>query len=126
MSTPGDYHEYTGGIPEDACGGYHEYTGGVQYTGRIPSVHWGCSVHRRDTMSTLGHFGTNEKGLLPNFQDFCSRTFCSYAVVYVDLLNIRQLVKISLSGSQNPDPNTFFVSSKSLVSKCPVGMLQGE
>ena len=63
-------------------------------------------------MSTLGHFGTNEKELLPNFQDFCSRTFCYYAVVYVDLWNIRQLVKISLSGSQNPDPNTFFVSTK--------------
>ena len=62
-------------------------------------------------MSTPGHFGTNEKRLLPNFQDFCSRTFCYYSVVYVDLWNNRQLVKISLSGSQNPDPNTFFVSA---------------
>ena len=35
FSTPGDYHEYTGGY-QDACGGYHEYTGGVQYTGWIP------------------------------------------------------------------------------------------
>ena len=33
MSTPGGY--------QDACGGYHEYTRG-------------CSVHRRDTMSTPG------------------------------------------------------------------------
>ena len=33
MSTSGGYH--------DSCGGYHEYIGG-------------CSVHRRDTMSTLG------------------------------------------------------------------------
>ena len=48
MSTPGGYHEYTGGCSihqgvimstlggyQDACGGYHEYTGG-------------CSVHRRE------------------------------------------------------------------------------
>ena len=28
MSTPGGYHEYTGGY-QDACGGYHEYTGGI-------------------------------------------------------------------------------------------------
>ena len=35
MSTPGGY--------QDACGGYHEYTGG-------------CSVHRRDTMSTPGGY----------------------------------------------------------------------
>ena len=53
-------------------GGYHEYT--------------------RD-------LGTNEKRPLPNFQDFCSCTFCDYAVVHVGLWNIRQLVKISLSGS---------------------------
>ena len=37
MSTPGVYH--------DECGGHHEYTGG-------------CSVHRGDTMSTLGVFST--------------------------------------------------------------------
>ena len=64
-----------------------------------------------DTMSTLGNFGTNEKNPSPNFEDFCSRTFCNYAVVYVGLWNIRQLAKISLSGSQSPDPNTFLVSS---------------
>ena len=46
MSTPGGvqysggYHEYTGGYHEE-CGGYHEYSGGVQYTERIPCVHWG-------------------------------------------------------------------------------------
>ena len=62
-------------------------------------------------MSTLGDFGTNEKKPLPNFQNFCSRTFCDNAVVYVDLWNIRQLVKISLLGSQSPDPNTCLVSS---------------
>ena len=62
-------------------------------------------------MSTPGDVGTNEKRPLPNFQDFCSCTFCDYAVVYVGLWNIRQLVKISLSGSQSPDPNTFLVSS---------------
>ena len=62
-------------------------------------------------MSTLGDFGTNEKKPLPNFEDFCSRTFCDYAVVYVGLWNIRQLVKISLSVSQSPDPNVFLVSS---------------
>ena len=62
-------------------------------------------------MSTLGDFGTNEKKSQPNFEDFCSRTFCDYAGVYVGIWNIRQLVKISLSGSQNRDPNTFLVSS---------------
>ena len=71
-------------------------------------------------MSTPGDFGTNEKRP--------SRTFCDYAVAYVCLWNIRQLVKISLSGSQSPDPNTFLVSYliKSLVSKYPVGMLHNE
>ena len=39
MSTSGGYHEY--------IGGYHEYIGG-------------CSVHQRDTMSTLGVFSTSE------------------------------------------------------------------
>ena len=63
-----------------------------------------------DTMSTLGDFGMNEKRPLPNSQDFCSRTFCDYAVVYDGLRNIRQLVKISLSGSQSPGPNTFVSS----------------
>ena len=63
-----------------------------------------------DTMSTLGDFGTNEKKPRPNFEDFCSRTFCDYVVVYVGLWNIRQLVKISLSGSQSPDPTIFLVS----------------
>ena len=62
-------------------------------------------------MSTPGDFGTNEKKPRPNFEDFCSRNFCDYAVVYVGIWNIRQLVKISLSGSQSPDPNTFLVSS---------------
>ena len=62
-------------------------------------------------MSTPGDFGMNEKKPLPNFEDFCSRTFCDYAVVYVGLWNIRQLVKISLSSHQSPDPNTFLVSS---------------
>ena len=52
---------------------------GVQCTRGIPRVHQG------DTMSTLGDFGTNEKRPLPNFQDFCSCTFCDYAVVYVGL-----------------------------------------
>ena len=63
------YHEYTGGH-EDACGGSHEHTGR-------------CSVHQRDTMSTLGDFGTNKKTPGPNFQDFCSSTFCDYAVVCI-------------------------------------------
>ena len=67
---------------QDVCGGYHEYTGGY-------------SVHRRDTMSTPGDtmstpgdFGMNRKRPLPNSQDFCSSTFCDYAVVYVGLWNI--------------------------------------
>ena len=62
-------------------------------------------------MSTLRDFGMNGKRPLQNFQDFCSSTFCNYAVVYVGLRNIRQLVKISLIGSQSPEPNTFLVSS---------------
>ena len=66
---------------------------------------------QRDTMSTLSDFGTNEERSLQNFQDFCSRTFCDNIVVYVGFWNIRQLVKISLSGSQSPEPNTFLVSS---------------
>ena len=61
----------------------------------------------RDIMNTLGgimstpeDFGMNGKRPLPNFQDFCSSTFCDYAVLYVGLWNIRQLVKIPPSGSQ--------------------------
>ena len=45
-------------------------------------------------MSTPGDVGTNERRPLANFQDFCSCTFCDYAVVYVGLWNIRQLVKV--------------------------------
>ena len=93
MSTLGGY--------QDACGGYHEYT-------RECSVHWrdtidtpGYSVHQRDTMSTLGDFGTNEKKPPRNFEVFCSWTFCDSEGVYVGLWNMRQLVKISLSGSQS-------------------------
>ena len=41
MSTSGDV-QYIGGY-RDECGGYHEYIGG-------------CSVHRRDTMSTSGGY----------------------------------------------------------------------
>ena len=62
-------------------------------------------------MSTPANFGMNEKKPRPNFEDFCSRTFCDYAVVYVGFWNIRQLIKISPSGSQSPDPNACFVSS---------------
>ena len=41
MNTSWDV-QYFGGY-HDTCGGYHEYIGG-------------CSVHRRDTMSTLGEY----------------------------------------------------------------------
>ena len=41
MSTSGAV-QYIGGY-HDECGGYHEYIGG-------------CSVHRRDTMSTSGGY----------------------------------------------------------------------
>ena len=58
-----------------------------------------------------GDFGMNGETPLPNFKDFYSHTFCDYAVLYVGLWNVRQLVKISLLGSQSPDPNTFLVSS---------------
>ena len=77
MSTLGGY--------QDACGGYHEYTGGVQYTGGVPSVHWGILVRMKKATT--------------KFPGICSRTFCDYAAVYIGLWNIRQLVKISLSGS---------------------------
>ena len=90
MSTSREY--------QDACGGCHDYIGG-------------CSVHWRDTMSTPGNFNTNEKKPRQNFKDFCSCTFCDYAVVYVVFWNIRQLIKISPSGSQSPYPNAFLVSS---------------
>ena len=40
MSTSRGFNEFIGGY-HDECGGYHEYIGG-------------CSVHRRDTRSTLG------------------------------------------------------------------------
>ena len=63
-------------------------------------------------MSTpVDFFCTNEKRLRPYFENFLSRTFCDYAVVYVGFWNIRQLVKISPSGSQSPDPIAFLVSS---------------
>ena len=45
--------QYIGGYHED-IGGYHEYIRGYhEYIG-------GCSVHRRDTMSTSGVFSTSE------------------------------------------------------------------
>ena len=69
MSTPGDTKMHMGVIMSTPEG-YHEYT---------------------------GDFGTNEKKPRPNFEDFCSRTFCDHAVVYVGLWNIRQLVIISPS-----------------------------
>ena len=62
-------------------------------------------------MNTPGDFGTNKKKPRPIFEDFCSRTLCAYAVVYVGFWNIRQLVKIFPSGSQGPDSNAFLVSS---------------
>ena len=59
-------------------------------------------------MSTLGGCHEYAEGFwyewekpLPNFKDFCSRTFCDCAVVYVGLRNVRQLAKISLSVSQS-------------------------
>ena len=118
FSTLGDYHEYTGGIPRCMWG--FSYIGG--------GGGGECSVHQRDTMSTPGDVGTNEGKPRPTFEDLCSRAFATFAfaVVYVGLWNIRQLVKISPSGSQSPDPNVFLVSSliKSLVvSKCLVCML---
>ena len=62
-------------------------------------------------MSTPGHFGMNGKKTLPNFKDFYFHIFCDYTVLYVGFWNARQLAKVSLSGSQSPDPNTFLVSS---------------
>ena len=110
MSTPEGYHEYSG-ICHEYNGRYHEYTGGCSVLrGNIMSTlgtyhddcgdimstvgvfstlggyheHTrGCSVHQRDTMSTPRDFGKNEKKPQRNFEDFCSHTFCDYAVVYV-------------------------------------------
>ena len=101
-------------------GGYHEYSGGYcEYTGRVSWVHWGFTMMSvGDIMNTLGgilstseDLGMNGERQLPNFQDFCSSTFCDYTVLYVGLWNIRQLVKIPLSGRQSPEPNTFLFSS---------------
>ena len=77
--------------------GYHDYTGG-------------CSLHRGDIMNAPGMFSTlgdtkmhagvimstpeeyheytgkfryESENQRSNFEDFCSRTFCDYAVVYV-------------------------------------------
>ena len=47
MSTSGDV-QYIGGY-HDTCGGYHEYIGG-------------CSVHRGDTMCTLGDIMSTSGG----------------------------------------------------------------
>ena len=82
MSTLGDTKMHVGVITStprmfSTLGGYHEYTRGF-------------SVQQRDNMSTpggyheytLGDFGKNEKKPLPNFDDFCSCTFCDYAGVY--------------------------------------------
>ena len=61
FSTPGGYHEHTGGVQytggfmstpgayHDECGGYHEYTGG-------------CSVHWGDSMSTPGVYHDESGG----------------------------------------------------------------
>ena len=54
FSTFGEYHEYIGDL--QYIGGYHEYIGG-------------CSVHRRDTMSTLGREGYNE--YIGGYHDAC-------------------------------------------------------
>ena len=71
FNTSGDV-QYIGVIPIPwVLRGYHEYIRGVQYIGGIPWVHrgmfstsegyheyiGGCSVHRRDTMSTSGGGG---------------------------------------------------------------------
>ena len=60
----GGYHEYTGmfstlGVVMSTLGDTKMHVGvimstpgDVQYTGGIPGVHQGCSVHQRDTMST--------------------------------------------------------------------------
>ena len=62
MSTPAGV-QYTEGLSrvhwgntKMHVGGYHEYTGDVQCTGGYHEYTRGCSVHRRDTMSTLGGY----------------------------------------------------------------------
>ena len=75
FSTPGGYHEYTRGVQYTRD--YREYTGEYQDVGGYHEYTGGCSLHWRDTMSTPG---TNEKRPWLNFEDFCSRTFCNYAV----------------------------------------------
>ena len=116
MSTLQDV-QYTGGIPWVHRGSTMMYVGDIMSTvgvfstpGRYHEYTRGYSVNWRNTTSTPGDFATNEKKPWPNFEDFCSRTFCDYAVVYVGLWNIRQIVKISPTDSQSVDPNTFIVS----------------
>ena len=95
MSVRG-YHECRGmfSTPE----GYHEYTRE-------------CSVHWRDAKSTLVDFGTNEQSHYQISRIFVLATFATMQVYMLAYWNIRQPIKISLSGSQSPDPNTFLVSS---------------
>ena len=81
-----------------------------------------------DTMSTLGGLVRMRKATT-RFRGFLFSHILRLCSCICWPLEVRQFVKISLSGSQSPDPNTFLFLSlikKSLVSKCPVGMLQDE
>ena len=63
-----------------------------------------------DTMSTSADSG-NEKSHYQILRIFVLAPFATMQVYIIGLWNIRQLVKIFLSGSQSPDSNTFLVSS---------------
>ena len=62
-------------------------------------------------MSAPGDFGMNWKIPLLNFKIFILTPFATMQLYMFFLWNVRQLAKISLSGWQSPDPNTFLVSS---------------
>ena len=87
MSTVGDTVSTLRGYPVYTLGVYHDWCGDIMST---------LGGGGGGIMSTPEDFGMNGKRPIPNFQDFCSSTFCDYAVVYVGLWNIRQLVKIPL------------------------------
>ena len=80
------------------------HVGVIMSTPEVFSTLEGYHVYARD-------FGTNEKKPQPDFEDFCYCTFCDYAVVYVGFWNIRQLIKISPSGSQNGNLCSFSTAS---------------
>ena len=75
-------------------------------------------------MSTLEHFGMNEKGLLPDFQDFVLILFATMQLYMLTFGTSDSLLKFLYQVAKTQILIDFLFHQKSLVSKCPVGMLQ--